>query len=612
MLADLFQFQISIFAIVFIALLPVSITVAYYAWKHHLRNGSIQKITALIIVFGIIWVSSDFLALIFLNFDAIVICKKIAFASSIIVPTLLLIFSVQCTQKNRLLSRSILSVMIIPFLSSVLILTNELHNLLWKSIELNLGNHFIPLVFIPGEWFQIFRIYAYGCILFSILFFAYSKIHINVAYHRRIDTLIIIMLFPFVSGLLPIYYEEILSTTFFLFSPEVANIIKNTLNSFQYYDPTPFLFLIFVLIMPVTISRLEIGKTIPGALDEILNGIDDGILVINLEGKIASLNLVCQKIFSKSLSEVVGKKLSEISIDLDRDISKDTKKESEKTFVLNNIHYNLRIYPFVDWINRQQGKLIILRDITEQKKVEEERQRLTTAFKMMEMKDNFISSATHELKTPIVSIKGYVDLILSRSINKVPNEVMSNLYVVQRNTERLLNLLNDLLDIRRIESGKINLNLESLDFKKNLDFSVEEIKPFIEEKKQKLILEMPDEPLMVKGDYIRLNQILVNLLSNANKFSPEDREIRIDTKIEDDFVKVQISDQGIGIREEDMDRIFEPFADIKKPNYYKGTGLGLSVTKGLVEMHGGKIWVESPELAQGAIFTFTLPLVKND
>jgi PAS domain S-box-containing protein len=244
-----------------------------------------------------------------------------------------------------------------------------------------------------------------------------------------------------------------------------------------------------------------------------------------------------------------------------------------------------------------EGKLIgiqgILRDITERKRMDI-------------IRDRFISAVTHELRTPLVSVKGYVDLALEES-ESIPEEVKSELQVAKRNTDRLLSLVNDLLDLSRLQSGKHQLDLQSMDFKQLIDHCAAEIQPFINEKKQSLSLDVPEGLLPVQGDPVRLSQVLANLLSNASKFAPEGGGITVCVKDDADTIQVQVSDNGMGIRKEDLKRVFEPFAAIEKPTYVKGTGLGLSVSKGLVEAHGGKIWAESPGEGKGVTFTFTLP-----
>jgi PAS domain S-box-containing protein len=239
----------------------------------------------------------------------------------------------------------------------------------------------------------------------------------------------------------------------------------------------------------------------------------------------------------------------------------------------------------------------IARDITERKELEK-------------MKDQFISAVTHELQTPLVSIKAYIDYPLTGKMGPLSDQLKSNLEIVKRNTDRLLELTGDLLDLRRVESGKLELNKEILDYQDIIRECLEEIKPLFEEKQQILNIQLPKGKLIVQVDKNRLIQILMNLLSNANKFTPEEGVISLIIEETNGEIRTKISDNGIGLRKEDIDRIFEPFASIKKSTYIKGTGLGLSVTKGLVEAHGGKIIVKSEGEGKGATFIFNLPKSK--
>jgi len=237
----------------------------------------------------------------------------------------------------------------------------------------------------------------------------------------------------------------------------------------------------------------------------------------------------------------------------------------------------------------------ITRDLTERKRLEK-------------MKDQFISAVTHELRTPLVSIKAYVDYPLTGKMGQLSEEMKSNLTIVKRNTDRLLQLTGDLLELRRMESGKLELNKEPMDFQKTIEQCIEEIQPIIQEKKQILDVKSPKQPLIVNGDKVRLSQVLMNLLSNANKFTPEGGKILLDVKV-NQKIHVELSDTGIGIRKQDLERVFEPFSAITKPTYIPGTGLGLSVTKGLIEAHRGKIWANSQGEGKGSTIIFELPKI---
>ncbi len=255
----------------------------------------------------------------------------------------------------------------------------------------------------------------------------------------------------------------------------------------------------------------------------------------------------------------------------------------------------LRTYPAK--IKGQSLLLGIARDITERKKLDQ-------------VRSQFIDKATHELRMPLISIKGYINYINSGKLGSLPGVIKTSVEVVKRNIDQLL-YLTDLLDIQQIESGELHLELVDLNLSEIIDICMKDIKDFINEKKQKLHLEIPNGLLMIRGDPIRLRQAIMNILHNATMFTPEDGTITLSVEVEDNVIHIQVSDTGIGIRKEDLKRIFQPFDDIKKPTYFRGANLGLSVTKGLIEAHGGKIWVHSEGEGKGATFIFTLPRLRE-
>lgn len=241
----------------------------------------------------------------------------------------------------------------------------------------------------------------------------------------------------------------------------------------------------------------------------------------------------------------------------------------------------------------------IVRGITEHKRLET-------------MKDRFISAFTHELRTPLVSIKGYVDYILTKE-PILPDGIKSKIEIVRRNTNRLLALTEDLLDFEGIEAGRLQLKIQTFALRELLVECIQEMQPLLEEKNQVIHFGFPPSDLLIEGDRMRLSGALINLVNNATKFTSKGGEITLRAEEgEDHTVTVQVADTGIGLDEKDFQRVFEPFAVIEKPTYFSGTGLGLSLTKRIVEAHNGRIWVTSPGRGRGATFAFTLPKRKEE
>lgn len=233
-----------------------------------------------------------------------------------------------------------------------------------------------------------------------------------------------------------------------------------------------------------------------------------------------------------------------------------------------------------------------------------------------EMKSEFVSIASHELRTPLATIKNAVQLILRGKTGEI-NETQSNfLSIAEKNIIRLTNILNNLLDLSRIESGKIGMNFEEMDLKGPIDFTVSSLKPQADGKSIRLQTEIPKELPPVYGDREKIERILMNLIGNALKFTPEGGDVAVSAKLADGStsrVAISIRDSGIGIPADQLGKIFEKFCQVdgllhRSPS---GTGLGLAITKGLVEALQGKIWVES-ELGKGSTFTFILPVSKGE
>ena len=241
------------------------------------------------------------------------------------------------------------------------------------------------------------------------------------------------------------------------------------------------------------------------------------------------------------------------------------------------------------------GRIYVYRDITKETEVDR-------------MKSEFIATVSHELRTPMTSIKGSLGLVLGGATGEIPEDAKELLSIAQNNTDRLIRLINDILDISRLEAGKMEIRPQPLSVAEAVHRSILEIQAVADQRRVTINTRLPEDLPRVLADADRLEQVLVNLLSNAIKFSNPGMQVTITAGRDDRYVWIRVEDQGIGIPPEHRERIFEKFHRVDNASTRRtgGTGLGLAICKAIVEEHGGRIWVES-EVGKGSAFTFTLP-----
>ena len=248
-----------------------------------------------------------------------------------------------------------------------------------------------------------------------------------------------------------------------------------------------------------------------------------------------------------------------------------------------------------------------------EKKVTERTQELKQVLEEVRLisrrKTDFISAVSHELRTPLTSIKGYASLLLTDKLGKLPEEARLRMEKINRHSDELTYLVNDLLDIARIESGKVVMKKERQDLKAIVAQVVDLLAVQLKDKSIAFSAHIPQDAGFVLADSNQLRRVLINILGNALKFTPEKGKISVLSRLNDGQVQVDISDTGCGIPEEAQKAIFEEFYRVDNPinQTVRGTGLGLSLVKHIVEAHGGSIWVKS-EPGEGSTFSFTLPV----
>jgi len=227
-------------------------------------------------------------------------------------------------------------------------------------------------------------------------------------------------------------------------------------------------------------------------------------------------------------------------------------------------------------------------------------------------KSEFVSLVAHELRTPMTAILGYTHMLENESFGPLSPKQIEFTRIIRFNVQRMQVLVSDLQDISRIETGQLRLEVRPVRLEEAMQDVLQTTQAQIETRAQQLTVEVPENLPPVRADPARLAQVLVNLLTNASKYTPEKGKIRVQAWLENGWVRCAVSDTGIGMSAEDQARLFTKFfrSDNPATRDVPGTGLGLCIVKNLVELHGGKIDVES-QLGQGSTFTFTVPVASR-
>ena len=415
-------------------------------------------------------------------------------------------------------------------------------------------------------------------------------------------------------------------------------VVENTTAHFEeFYPPFDQWYSVHAYPSPVGLSvyfqditerkRAEVAiRESEQRLAGIVDSAMDAVISVDTDHRITVFNGAAEKMFGYSADQVIGQPLTGLIPERFRDLHEQhihrfttegiTSRKMGALGEITGRRANGEEFPIEASISKVEvvGQMlltVILRDITERKRAEED---LRTAKEAAEAanvaKSQFLANMSHELRTPMNAIMGMTDLALGEDLSPTLRDYLQT---AKQSADGLLELFNEILDLSRIEAGGFQLESTPFDLRKTVEQVVKTLGVRAYEKGLELVCDLGDVPDRLVGDPLRLRQVLVNLVGNAVKFTPKG-EVVVSAAVQSEepqevVLEFAVADTGIGIAPEDQERIFAPFtqADASTTRQYGGTGLGLTITRRLVDLMGGRIWVES-EPGKGSTFRFTARL----
>ena len=588
----------------------ISVGVAIRVWQRRPGPGVVPLT---LMVLGAAWWSLGYaLEISTPDLETQVLIANLEYPGIATIPVMWFVFVLEYTGRGKKwLSRGTVALLlIVPFLTIVMALTNDYHHLFRVSVTAVTEGPFPTFKSVYGPFFWVHTAYSYLMLTPGTILLIVAALRMPKIYRRQAITLLM------GAGL-----------------PWIANILYVTgLGPIPSLDMTPFSFSLAGLALGWSLIRYQLMDVVPVARDIIIESLEGAMVVLDAENRIVDINPAALRLIGyQDASDVIGKPATEAFADW-RDVVEryqDAKQLQAEIFLgegEERRYFDLRITSLYNRHGNWIGRLVLMHDITDRKraakKIEEQNLALTRANQELalarakaeeanRLKSHFLATMSHELRTPMNAIIGYADLMLTGLTGELTEKQRDYVERLIANGERLLALINDILDLSKIEAGQFKLirqpfepasllrsvafQMETLAYKKGLTF-----RTYLD----------PELPPVLVGDAARLEQVLVNLVSNAIKFT-ESGSVEVEfKKTGDSQWSISVKDTGVGIPPHAMEYIFDEFRQVDGSSQRKhgGTGLGLAIVRKLAMMMGGTVRAQS-EVGKGSTFTVHLPLV---
>jgi len=586
---------IYLYPIALFASIVISLALAAYGWRHR-ETPSAFIFFWLMLAIGLYALGQELVTLsqsaktawFWDRFRYIHICS---------IPVLFLMFVLHYTGRDRWLTPRHVSILfIIPFITQIMNWTDTAHGLFLSEVSyIKIGPIMTYETVIRGPWFWVHFLYSYLLMMVALVHLIVRIIRSGYPYREQFLFLLL--------GVIP---------------PLGANLI----DTFQPWSGAVGIkfasigFTAMGALIAIALFRYRMLDILPIACDSIIENMKDTIIVLDPQNRIVALNPAAGSTFGWNPSDCLGIQLSDMLNDEQGSLIRQYRDmdKVQDEFPFGDKTFDMRISPLYRKKNVLVGQLIVFRDITQQKRLMEElRHAKMEAESANRSKSEFLANMSHEIRTPLNAIIGMADLLKETPLNA---EQQQYVQIFSSAGENLLNIINDILDLSKVEAGQLHLEVTPFDLEELIE-TVCDINAFrAHEKGLELTCYVkPDVPTTLMGDPVRLRQVLMNLIGNAIKFTDEgDVHLEVAKQLNqlpgqpENGIELlfSVSDTGIGIPKKKQDFIFDSFkqADSSTTRKHGGTGLGLSISKRLVELMGGRIWVKS-EGGEGSTFCFT-------
>jgi PAS domain S-box-containing protein len=588
------QYLITIFVLLLAAV--TSAGLAVYAWRR--RSAPWTTVYAFMMAIISCWVFTYVLQLLSSSLGAKIFWDDVQSAASNTMGVNFLMLSLAYTHRSHWLTgRNIGLLMIIPTAATLLAWTNRYHHLFRASEALYRAGPFLLPQFEVGAGQWVLLIYSYILVVLGFGFLIQAAIRWNPPYRGQAIVLI-------VAALIPVF----------------ANVLTNTpLPYLPRIDYTCFAYAVYGAIMAWALFRFKLLTLVPIARDTVLEHMSDSVIVLDREHHIVDVNPAATRIFAKPRKDLIGRSSEALFgsshlPDLLKNHDEEEIHEQMSLRLGDTEHYfDLRSAPFRTG-QRWGGRWLVLRDISERVQIQQElRQAKEAAETANQTKSTFLASMSHELRTPLNAIIGFTRIVRRKSEGSLPDKQLDNLDKVLQSAEHLLGLINTVLDIAKVEAGRMEVQPANLEPGSVIQACIGTVQPLLKTN-VKVVSDLAPSLVLVYSDQDKIKQILLNLLSNAAKFTHEGQiEVKAQLEARADTLLISVSDTGIGISQEAMSRLFGEFqqADSSTTRKYGGTGLGLAISRKLARLLGGDLTASStPGL--GSTFTLTLPVRYNE